>query len=90
MAELTRIKLNKILEEHKHWINEDCKNWKEMRADLSDVDLSGANLHNADLRGALLNNADLRGALLSNATGIFLLCWGLPFLFFRLRIVCLF
>ena len=75
MAELTRIKLNKILEEHKHWINEDCKNWKEMRADLSDVDLSGANLHNADLRGALLNNADLRGALLSNADlcGAFLL-----------------
>ena len=75
MAELTREKLNKILEEHKHWINEDCKNWKEMRADLSDVDLSGANLHNADLRGALLNNADLRGALLSNADlcGAFLL-----------------
>ena len=77
MKTLTMEKLNKILEEHKHWINEDCKNWEEMRADLSDADLSGANLHNADLRGAnligtyLLNadlyNAELRGANLHNA-----------------------
>ena len=40
MKELTREKLNKILKEHKHWINEDCNNWEEMRADLSGVDLS--------------------------------------------------
>ena len=44
-AFITREKLNKILEEHKHWIDEDCKNWKEMRADLSRADL-----RNADLR----------------------------------------
>ena len=67
MAELTREKLNKILEEHKHWIDEDCKNWEEMRADLRranllNVDLSGADLHNADLRGANLCDADLRSA----------------------------
>ena len=72
MTELTREKLNKILEEHKHWIDEDCKNWEEMRADLhnadlSGADLSGADLHNADLRGADLRNADLRGADLSGA-----------------------
>ena len=82
MTELTREKLNKILEEHKHWIDEDCKNWEEMRADLRNADLrstdllnadlSGANLHNADLRstnfhGADLHNADLRGANLLNA-----------------------
>lgn len=47
MKELTEKKLYKILEEHKHWINEDCKNWEEMRADLR-----SANLHNADLSGA--------------------------------------
>ena len=72
MAELTRIKLNKILEKHKHWINEDCKNWEEMRADLHNTDLSGADLsdadlHNADLSGANLHNADLRRADLSGA-----------------------
>lgn len=77
MTELTREKLYKILEEHKHWINEDCKNWEEMRADLSganllNADLSGANfrdanLHNANLHNANLLNADLRGADLSGA-----------------------
>ena len=82
MTELTREKLNKILEEHKHWIDEDCKNWEEMRADLRNADLrstdllnanlSGADLRNADLRstdlsGACLRNADLSGACLRNA-----------------------
>ena len=82
MTELTGEKLNKILEEHKHWINEDCKDWEEMRADLSGADLSGAylsranlsgaylsraNLSDANLRGADLHNADLRGADLSEA-----------------------
>ena len=67
MTELTREKLNKILEEHKHWIDEDCKNWEEMRADLRNADLRStdlfnADLHNADLSGANLFNADLRGA----------------------------
>ena len=70
MTELTRIKLNKILKKHKHWINEDCKNWKEMRADLRGADLRGANLREANLRGADLSGADLRGA---NLCGAFLL-----------------
>ena len=55
MNKLTEEKLYKILEKHKHWINEDCKNWEEMRADLSDADLN-----NADLREANLHGADLR------------------------------
>ena len=72
MAELTREKLNKILEEHKHWIDEDCKNWEEMRADLRGANLCGAFLLNADLRGAnfrsaFLLNADLRNADLHDA-----------------------
>ena len=67
MAESTRKKLNKIIEEHKHWINEDCKNWEEMRADLRGADLNGADLHNADLSGADLRGTDLSGADLHNA-----------------------
>ena len=77
MKELTEKKLYKILEEHKHWINEDCKNWEEMRADLreanlsranlSRANLSGANLRGAYLRGADLSGTDLRGANLHNA-----------------------
>ena len=67
MTELTREKLNKILEEHKHWIDEDCKNQEEMRADLRNADLRSTDLLNAVLRGANLSganlfNADLRGA----------------------------
>ena len=72
MNELTREKLNKVLKEHKHWINEDCENWEEMRADLRNADLrsvnlSGANLLNADLSGADLSEADLSEADLRNA-----------------------
>ena len=77
MNELTKEKLNKILEEHEHWINEDCKNWDIMRADLSGADLSdsdlrGANLHDADLNrtnlsGANLHDADLNRANLNSA-----------------------
>ena len=64
--------LNKILEKHKHWLNEDCEDWENMRADLRGADLRGADLRGADLRGAdligaYLSNADLIGAYLSNA-----------------------
>ena len=65
-------KLNEILEKHKHWINEDCDGWREMkadlrRADLCRADLYGANLYGADLRRANLRGADLRGANLYGA-----------------------
>ena len=64
---ITREKLNKIFEEHKHWIDEDCKNWEEMRANLREADLRGADLPNAVLRGADLSGADLSGADLRGA-----------------------
>ena len=72
MNKLTEEKLYKILEEHKHWINEDCENWEEMRADLSGAnlrgtDLSGAYLRSADLSEADLSDANLRGTDLRNA-----------------------
>ena len=67
MIELTREKLNKILEEHKHWIDEDCKNQEEMRADLRNADLRSTDLLNADLRGADFHGANLLNANLSGA-----------------------
>ena len=67
MKELTEKKLYKILEEHKHWINEDCKNWEKMRADLRGADLSDVDLSRADLRGANLRGANLSRANLSRA-----------------------
>ena len=59
---MKRTELNKILENHLHWIKEDCENWKDMRADLSGADLREANLSVANLRRADLRWADLSGA----------------------------
>ena len=39
--------LAEVIENHKHWWNEDCEGWRDMRAYLRGADLSGA-----DLRGA--------------------------------------
>ena len=44
---MTREELNKILENHLHWINEDIDGWEGMEADLR-----GADLREADLREA--------------------------------------
>ena len=52
--------LKVILENHLHWINEDCDGWETMRADLMEADLRGANLFGAYLRGANLRGANLK------------------------------
>ena len=74
---VNREKLSTILEKHKHWINEDCEDWENMKADLHgadlryanlryadlcDADLCGVNLCDADLCYANLRGADLRYA----------------------------
>ena len=64
---MTQEELNKIVEQHKHWIKQDCEGWEGMRANLRGANLSGANLRNADLREANLIEADLHGADLIEA-----------------------
>ena len=59
--------LEKILENHKHWLNKDIDEWKNMYADLNSADLRYADLRGVDLRGANLSNVDLNGAYLSDA-----------------------
>ena len=59
--------LAEVIENHKHWWNEDCEGWRDMRADLSGAYLRRADLSGADLRRAYLGGADLRGAYLSRA-----------------------
>ena len=56
-------KLNKILNEHKLWLN----GMDGKRADLREADLRGVDLREADLRGANLREADLYGADLRGA-----------------------
>lgn len=74
---MTTEKLMSIIENHKHWFNEDCDGWEEMKADLRgvnlrEVNLNEVNLYGSDLRGvnlyrASLYGADLRGADLYGA-----------------------
>ncbi len=67
---MNQTQLNKILEEHKKWL--DVNGVDGEKADLRGADLYGANLCEADLRGADLYGAnlceaDLRGANLYEA-----------------------
>ena len=64
---MTQEELDKIVENHKHWLNQDVYGWENMKADLCGADLRGANLLGANLRGADLLGADLRGADLREA-----------------------
>ena len=64
---MTQEELNKIVEQHKHWIKQDCEGWEGMRADLSEANLSGTNLYGANLYGANLNGANLNEANLNGA-----------------------
>ena len=60
---MNKDRLNKILEEHKLWLNGEGG----AKANLDYTNLSGASLRDADLRGADLNYANLRDANLRNA-----------------------
>ena len=69
---MTQEELDKIVEQHQHWLKEDCEGWEGMKANFSGVDLSFAdlrrvNLSGVDLSGANLSGADLRCADLSGA-----------------------
>lgn len=69
---MTQEELNKIIDNHQHWLRRDCVCWKDMRANLRGAYLVGANLRGANLRGACLVEADLgrsdlRGACLVGA-----------------------
>ena len=67
MRAISTEELKTILENHRHWLAEDCASWEAMCADLNDADLSGADLSRADLHYADLNDADLSYADLSYA-----------------------
>ena len=69
---MTKEEIKTIIENHQHWLEEDCEGWETMKANLSGANLSGAylssaNLSGANLRGANLSSANLSGADLSSA-----------------------
>ena len=51
---MTQEELDKIVEQHQHWIKEDCEGWEGMRANLTGANLVDANLTRANLTGANL------------------------------------
>lgn len=50
--------LEEILENHLHWLKQDVKGWKEMRANLDGADISNTNLRFANLKHASLNDVN--------------------------------
>lgn len=64
---MEKSELYRILENHKHWIYEDCDGWEDMRANFCCADLKDADLSNADLINVNFCGADLRNANLSYA-----------------------
>ena len=48
---MTQEELDKIVEQHQHWLNEDCEGWEGMKANLRGANLSGTNLSGANLIG---------------------------------------
>ena len=64
---INKNKLTKILQNHIHWLEQDCEDWAKMKANLSNADLSNANFSNANLREANLRYADLSEANLRDA-----------------------
>ena len=63
----TEEELKKIIENHQHWLKEDCAGWENMRANLKGANLRGANLYIANLEDANLKGANLDGANLDGA-----------------------
>jgi len=64
---MTNEDIKDIIEQHQHWIKEDCEGWENMKANLFGANLFGANLFGANLCGADLRDANLCGANLCDA-----------------------
>lgn len=41
---MTEKELQQMLERHKHWLQKDCYEWEQMKADLSNANLRYVNL----------------------------------------------
>ena len=63
---MTQEQLNKIVENHQHYLNKDVDGWENMKADLSHQDLMDLDLSRKDLRNAIFYNTNLCRANLYN------------------------
>lgn len=65
LREIDEKTLKEIIENHQHWLNEDCEGWENLKADLSNADLSDkyfcdVDLSYADFHGSDLSNTNFR------------------------------
>ena len=67
LRKISQEELDKIIENHQHWLKRDCEGWEKMKANLSYADLSYANLRDVDLRQAIFRGANLSYSDLSYA-----------------------
>ena len=67
MRKITQEELDIIIEQHQHWLNEDCNGWEDMKADLSGCDMSGLNLNRANMARANMEGANMEGANMEGA-----------------------
>lgn len=67
---MTQKEIDRILENHRHWLNEDCDGWERMRANLTGANLINVNLTYANLAGTTFKDALLAGANLRGAKNI--------------------
>lgn len=59
---VTQEELNRMAENHKHYLRKDCEGWENMKADFSGMDLRGMDFSCRELSGAIFTGANLRGA----------------------------
>ena len=67
MKTISDEELKKIIEDHQHYLKKDVPNWESMKADFTDMDLSGKNLSGQDLTEATFNRTRLVDADLTNS-----------------------
>lgn len=63
---LTQEELNRIIEDHAHYLAKDCEDWYRLYAHLHDVDASGLDFSNMDLRDACMSYSVFDGANFAN------------------------
>ena len=53
---ITQEEMDKIIEDHQHWLKEDCEGWENMRCILNDAEIEDLHIIGADLRSAIFDD----------------------------------
>lgn len=73
LTTLTQVQVDKMLQEHLHWLNKDCRDWINKRANFSNCNLEYVDFSNQHCQGAIFNdtyieNAQFNSTILINAS----------------------